>query len=240
MAEGEGQQRGIKADPQRSLLASPRFRLLPTVLAGVYCWALTVVPVALAEGGSGPASLFTALAIFSLVGSIALPPGRFALLAALDGFVLSSGLAWWFSRQLSVSLPFPLFGSLGWLCFTLAVGVLSMPATHEEGVVSRRDLAPRVPPSRLATGALLAALLGAVGLLLFAWEVKRPGVSTLAHALALAAALLLLRGGASLAVYFQQARTPIRSHLSLRGALAPVLCFVAIAACGAAWVLTSG
>jgi hypothetical protein len=234
--QGSGSQR----EPMARKPVSSRLRLLPTVLTGLYSWGVTVFPVVLSEDSGGISGAFALVAVLALLSSMALPPGRAAMIAALDVFVLGSGLSWWLARNLGVGVPFPLFGSLGWLCYTLAVGAVSMPTAPPEEALPGQNFNPRTLPSRLAAAVLLLSLLGGIALLLVAWQVQRAQVSVLAHVLALCGALLLLRAGASLAVHFQQQGTPIRSDLGLRGAVFPLLCFLVLAMGGTLWLAMAG
>lgn len=221
-------------------LPSSRLRLLPTVLTGLYSWALTVLPVVASENSLGLSGISALLAVFALLSSLALPPGRPAIFAAVDLFVVASAFAWWTSRDLAVGLPFPIFGSLGWFCYTLAVGALSMPPSLKDGLLGAQQFRPRTPPSRLAAVILLLALAGGVTLLLSAWRVERPHVAVLAQVFALSCALLLLRSGASLAVHFQRRGTQIRSDLGFRRAIFPLICFLSLALAGALGLRMAG
>ncbi len=202
--------------------STPRTRLLPAVLAGTYSWVLTVLPAVAAAGWTSLSALGGGIALLSLFVSPLLTRGRFAMLTALDLFVGGSILAWWGVRDLELSLPFGVFGALGWLAYTFALGALSTPAKLQELNDPGPELHPRVPPSRAAAAILVAVFASCLIVLASAWRVDRPSLGVLAHIVALGVILLSLRTGAHLAVYFQLQGSRIGAPLGLRRALLPL------------------
>jgi len=157
------------------------------------------------------------------------------MLAALDGFVGACVLAWWAARNTQIDPPSAVFGSFGWLAYTLALGALSTPVEHAKVPLIARDLEPRTRPSRSAILALLVSLLMALFLLGRAWTVERPAQLVLAHVLVLAAALLVLRSGAGLATYLQVRDTKMAASPQLKTAIIPLMFFFSLVAAGLFW-----
>lgn len=215
-------------EPAHKAINPRRIRLLAVLLTGAYAWSLTVLPL-LGEVGDAPlVAVFGWAAIATLLVSPILPPGKWSMFAALDGFVGASVLAWWAGRHTQIEPPSAVFGSLGWLAYTLALGALSTPVeeakTHRMGL----PLEPRNPPSRSALLALLASVLLALLLLGRAWIVERPAQLVLAHILALGAALLVLRSGAGLATHLQAKDTNMAASPSVKRALVPLFLFFSL------------
>lgn len=202
--------------------ATPRTRLFPAVFAGTYSWVLTVLPAVVAAGWTSLSALGGAIALLSLLISPLLTRGRFALLTALDLFVGGSILAWWGVRDLDITLPFGVFGSLGWLAYTFALGALSTPAKLQEVGDPGPELHPRIPPSRAAAAVLITVFASCLIVLASAWQVERPSLGVLAHIVALGVILLSLRTGAHLAVFFQVRGSRIGAPLGMRRALIPL------------------
>jgi hypothetical protein len=196
--------------------------MLAAVVTGVYSWGLTVLPPLSATGPGSLAGVAAGCAIVSLLVSPLLPPGRIALAASLDFFVGFCILSWWAGRHHPIEPPFAIFGSFGWLAYTLALGALSTPHEPESEASPGAHLSPRTPPSKLSAAALALALLGSLVLLGSAWKIERPAISVLAHVFALATVLILLRSGAHMATYLQVRGTKLVKPSRLRPALWPL------------------
>jgi hypothetical protein len=219
--------------------AGSRSRLIAAVITGTYSWALTVLPPAVSGSSSfSLAAVAAAIAILSLLSAPLLPPGRPALIAALDVFVGFCILSWWAGRPNGINPPFAVFGSFGWLAYTLALGSLSTPGQEATAADPGPHLDPRTPPSRLAAGALLLVLLASLALLGAAWKVERPAVSVLAHVFALSAVLVLLRSGALLSTFLQVRGTKLARAPRLARAAWPLFGLFALLAVAAAWFLS--
>lgn len=200
-----------------------RSRLFAAVITGTYAWALTVLAPLSVHGAASPAGVTAGLALLSLLLSPLVPPGRWALVFALDLFVGLSFVSWWVGSHQLVEPPFAVFGSFGWLAYTLALGALSTPERVDAASDPGPALEPRTRPSRLSAAVLALVVLGVLVILGAAWQVERPGVSVLAHVVALCTVLLVLRSGAHLSTYVQVAGTKLGRPLSLRGAVVPLL-----------------
>jgi hypothetical protein len=162
--------------------------------------------------------------------------GRFAMLTALDLFVGGSLLAWWGARDLDLSLPFGVFGSLGWLAYTFALGALSTPAKAQIAGDPGPELHPRIPPSRIAATILIAVFASCLVIMAAAWRVQRPSLGVLAHIVALGVILLSLRTGAHLAVFFQVRGSRIVAPVGIRRALLPLALFMGVGSMALYWV----
>lgn len=215
-----------------------RLRLLATVITGTYSWALTVLPLLAAHGIATAPGVTGAMALLALLVSPLVPPGRWALVFALDLFVGLSFLSWWTGSHQFVEPPFAVFGSFGWLAYTLALGALSTPERAEQARDPGPALEPRTKPSRLSAAVLGLVVLGVLVILGAAWKIERPGVSVLGHVVALCTVLLLLRSGAQISTYVQVAGTKLGRPLSLRGAVVPLLSLALMGGVAAALALS--
>lgn len=214
-------------------MGSRRSRLVPAVLAGTYSWAVTVLPAASSPGASLLSSVAAGVGLLALLVSPMLPQGRWSMITALDLFVGASILSWWGARNAEFALPFGVFGSFGWLAYTLALGALSTPPRLPEATDPGPELHPRTPPSKAAVVVLGVVVLSSLALLAAAWRVERPGLAVLAHIIALSVILLSLRTAALMAVHFQVRGTRIAAPLRLKNAWLPlILFFVAVGTAG--------
>lgn len=215
-----------------------RSRLLATIITGTYSWALTVLPPLSVHGGVSATGVTAVLALASLLLSPLAPPGRWALLLALDLFVGFSFLSWLLGSDQLVDPPFAVFGTFGWLAYTLALGALSTPEEAREVLDPGPVLPPRTPPSRLSAAVLGLVVLGVLVILGAAWQIERPAVSVLGHVVALATVLLALRSGAQVSTYVQVAGTKLVRPLSLRAATFPLLSLALLAGVAVALALS--
>lgn len=214
--------------------------MISVVLTGTYSWALTVLPPVAEAGPLSPTGVCAGLAIVSLLASPLLPPGRWALVASLDVFVGACLLAWFFSMNSAVEPPFAVFGSFGWLAYTLALGSLSTPPRAAEPPASGPVLEPRTKPSRLSAVAL-AVCVGLSFLLMgAAWKVERPAVAVLAQVFALTAVLVLLRSGAHLSTYLQVRGTKLSTAPRVRAGVWWLLILALLGVGGALWAWATG
>ncbi len=234
--EGEGGEVREAALEGRSSLR--RSRLLAALIAGTYSWALTVLPALSVHGAISFAGLFALFSIVSLLASPLLPPGRWALLFALDLFVGFSILSWLSGSHQLIDPPFAIFGTFGWLAYTLAVGALSTPEQSEDSPDPGPQLDPRTRPSRLSAFILVLVVVLVLGVLGAAWEIRRPAVAVLGHVLALAVVLLALRAGAGLSTYVQVVGTKLARPLSFRSAVLPFLTLLLLAGLTFVWRLS--
>lgn len=214
-----------------------RSRLFAVVLTGTYAWGLTVLPSASSHGFSSVVGVFALLALGGLFLSLLLPPGRLSLFAGLDLFIGCCLVSWWAGRGDPLRPPFAVFGSLGWLAYTFAWGSLSTSREFATQTHPGPHLEPRTPPSRLSAAAMLLLLMGSLVLLGGAWWVERPSLSVLSHVLALAAALLLLRSGAHLAIAMQVRGTKLHQPLRLWAAWGPLTLLAVVITVGLVWSL---
>jgi hypothetical protein len=229
--------------------------MLVVVISGVYSWGLTVLPQVATTGPASPTGLFARLAIVALLAAPVLPPGRIALTAALDVFLGACILAWFFGRDHPMDPPLAVFGSFGWLSYTLALGSLSTPleSDTERNPAARNPAArnpaelnpgphldPRTRPSRLSAAVLLACLLACLAVIGAAWTVKRPAVAVLAHVFALSTVLVILRSSAHLATYLQVRTTKLKVRPRLGPAAWPLVALAVLAAAAVVWAFLSG
>ncbi len=223
--------------PERA--SSPRrSRLLAAVIAGTYSWGLTVLPPVAIQGVVSFSGLFAALAILSLFFSPLAPPGRWALLLSLDLFLGFSVIAWLLTSQQPIDPPLAVFGTFGWLAYTLALGALSTPEQSDAEPDPGPKLDPRTRPSRLS--ALILAIVGVSALVVLgaAWNIQRPAAATLGHVVALAVVLFALRAGAGLSTYVQVVGTKLARPLSFRPAALPFLALLLLGGLTLAWRLS--
>jgi hypothetical protein len=200
-----------------------RSRILAAVITGTYSWALTVLPPLSVHGSASVPGALAGLALLSLLLSPLVGPGPWTLVFALDLFVGFSIASWLTGSHQPMEPPFAVFGSFGWLAYTLALGALSTPDAADRPADPGPLLPPRTRPRRLSAlvlGVVVALVLVILGA---AWQVERPAVAVLSHVVALATVLLALRSGAQLATYVQVGGTKLARPLSLRAAIAPLL-----------------
>jgi len=212
-----------------------RTRMIPTVLAGSYCWIFTVATKALHDGVLSLSGLFAVLALVALLVAPAVPNRRIALILALDVFVLGCVGSWWAAAGIELDVPLSVFGSFGWVAYTFALGALSKPSRAEEVQEPGPELHPRTRPSKTSALVLLSVVMTSLFILGAAWKVERPALAVLSHVLALGVVLILLRTGAHLAVRFQVKGTRQESHLLLRRAALPLIVLVLLAAGAIYW-----
>lgn len=199
-------------------------RMLAVLFAGIYSWVLTVFPTVPSDGSEPGSAVAAWAALLVLVASPLLPPGRWAVIAALDVFLGLCILSWWLEGYLELRGVSLVFGSLGWLAYALALGSLSTPSSGPPLPSSAGPiLAPRSAPRHLPLVVLLVTVGGAVTLLVAAWTVERETVAVLAHIIALSSALLLLRGGAQLSGHLHTLGTRLQRRLRMRSAVLPLL-----------------
>jgi hypothetical protein len=85
---------------------------------------------------------------------------------------------------------------------------------------------------------LLLASIATILLLSVGWTVKRPGLSVLAHIVALAATLLVLRGSAQFATHLQTSGTRLMRPLSMQRAWWLLLVVVSLGILVGGYLLT--
>lgn len=214
--------------------------MLVVVISGLYSWGLTVLPQVVTTGAASPTGVFAAVGLIALLVAPMLPPGRFALRAALDVFVGGCLLAWFFGRDQPMDPPLAVFGSFGWLAYTLALGSLSTPSDSEVEPDPGPRLDPRTRPSRLSAAVLLVCLVASLALIGAAWTVERPAVAVLSHVFALAVVIVVLRSSAHLATYLQVRSTKLKVRPRLAPAVWPLVALVVLSAVAAAWAFLSG
>lgn len=215
-----------------------RSRLLAAVVAGTYSWGLTVLPPLAVHGAVSFTGLFALAALSSLIVSPLLPPGRWALVFALDLFVGFSMLSWLTGSHQLIDPPFAVFGTFGWLAYTLALGALSTPERSEEEPNPGPRLDPRTRPSRLSALILSLVVVAALVVLGAAWRIQRPAVAVFGHVVALAIVLVALRAGAGLSTYVQVAGTKLARPLSFRSAVFPFFTLLILAGLTLVWRLS--
>lgn len=210
-------------------LPARRSRILAAVITGTYSWALTVLPPLAVHGSSSVPGAMAALALLSLLVSPLVRPGPWTLVFALDLFVGFCVLSWLTGSHHQMTPPFAVFGTLGWLAYTLALGALSTPDASENHSDRGPFLEPRTRPRRLSAVVLALVVMGVLVILGAAWQVERPAVAVLGHVVALATVLLVLRSGAQVATYVQVGGTKLARPLSFRAAILPLFAFVLLA-----------
>jgi hypothetical protein len=220
------------AAPSDVLPLAERTRVL---LPGLYAWLLTVGLPVLARGVRSGPRLAAAGALLALVLSLLVVGRRLALarLLGIYGFVFASALTWaLLGSDLS---PVHLdrirtaLGMLGWVLYAFGWGrVHAPPADRHAHVASGALLVPRSRLHPRATTIVAFAVVAALVLEGLAFRVDRAEHSVLAHAVAVACALLVL-GTASRVALAQGTRHELASGtarlnaVALRGAALALL-----------------
>jgi hypothetical protein len=221
------------AEPPEALPLTERTRVL---LPGLYAWLLTVgLPVAARGVRSGP-RLAAAAALLALLLALSLVGQRLGVARVLGiyVFVACSALTWaLLGSELSpahLDRVRTALGTLGWVLYAFGWGrVRSVPETSAQLPIAPG--APLVPRSRLQARAMpivAFAVCTAVVCEGLAFRVDRQEHAVLAHAAAVACALLVLSAGSRVALA-QGTRVELASPaqrlnaVALRGALLAVL-----------------
>lgn len=186
---------------------------LPTVATGLYCWAVAVLPLALAPRATPGVAVPTVLAPLALLMGLFLPNERWAESIAILGFLGNAGLVWlgWGGAG-SDALPPPgsaegplwissELGVIGLFAFALSWGALSSPLSGPgEGVgTPGTGLAPWLLVPRAEAVPLFVLPLLLPLLLLAPLRVENAAHSILATVLSLGLILSLGRTLSSLA-----------------------------------------
>jgi hypothetical protein len=178
--------------------------LAAVLLPGLYAWGATVAwPVFSQRGASAPARAGAVVGVVALFLGLAVARSHPVIGRAIGvlGCLGCSAIAWGaLGSELRASELDPVraaLGALGWGLFALGWG--GFPARLRP-VAELEAATSQLLPSRgrlpLATRVGFFVLVSfSVALPLLAWRVERPGVSLLAHAVALAASVSLLNVG---------------------------------------------
>lgn len=180
-----------------------RYRLIVVVVAGLYAWSVSVLPL-LGDLSTWPALCGLGAAL-ALSVSPFVPNRRLSLYGALHIFLAGCLLCWWGARERATLNPWSAYAALGWIAYTLALGSLTTPERGEQGSQLRPQMfRPRVQPSKAAALCIGSGLLATIALNIYSFQVSRPELLMLAHLAALATGLIVLKQTVLLAEYFQQ------------------------------------
>jgi hypothetical protein len=189
--------------PPEPLPLAERTRVL---LPGVYAWLLTVgLPVA-ARGVRTAPRLVAFAGLAALVGSLFLVERRPSLGRALGVvvFVGCAVLAWALlgadSSPVHLDRIRTALGTLGWVLYAFGWGRVGGQVRPEREIAPGAPLVPRSRPHRLALPIVGFAVLSALVFEALAFRVERAEHAVLAHATAVACALLVLSAGSRLAL----------------------------------------
>lgn len=221
-----------KGDAFEAVTMGERGRWLAVVCAGIYAWAVTVLPGMRQSGLSSGAALAGLLALALQLGSLAAPRRPWFRFLAVESFLIACFVSWWLAGAVAPEHSFGWFGALGFFAFTFALGSLSTPRAVSSFAAEEARFVARSPPRRSALLLVVSLIPVTLALIYLAWEVKRPAVAVLGQVLALGVLLLLLRGGGLLAENLQTRGTSLYRAPSLRRArwLLAALAVVALGA----------
>ena len=180
-------------------------RLMPVVVAGGYAWFVSVFPIVQQAGLWSVSGLSGLGAALCLVLAPFGPTRAVALFLSLHGFLAACLCSWLTAQDVALPPGWQLYGALGWLGYTIALGVLSTPDRAFMAPSEASGLfVPRVRPSLVAATVFLLSVVSTLGLLILALRIERPALSILAQLSALFVGLLVLQGAVHLSHYFQR------------------------------------
>lgn len=227
-------------EQRRRLLLAEVSRVVP----GLYGWLATVLTPVLQRGASLPARACAALGLLALVGSWLLSSGRPRLARALGVYVF---VAFCFGAWASLG---PLLradqldavrgalGALGFLLHALAWGASPRELEGQalDNLVPGAPLQPRHKPARVGSVALGIGISVALLPMFFAFRVERPGVSLLAHVVALGCAVLLIGAAADVALRVGKPHQFAAFRARASRALWPIGALMVMLALGLLWL----
>jgi hypothetical protein len=202
------------------------------LLPGLYAWVTTVAFPAAQR--SAPASArVTAMA--ALIALVAGPVVVFVALSVTTWLLLGSVIGVQHLEPVRASL-----GALGWALFAFGWGAVRRAGSipEEDPHVIRGEPLPargQLPWSALWVYSI--GLVGAVVVLLLAWQVARPAQALLAHAVAVVAAIALVGVAARVAVERGRARTFPAPQPRLNAAARPLATALLLMALGFVWLM---
>lgn len=212
--------------------ATDRLRVLAP---GIYAWLLTVVHPVAQPGVPFLARAFACAALAGLVAGLAVEGSRPVLgrRTGIYGFVGFSLATWSLvGPPIAAGNLDPLrsaLGVLGWVLFAFGWGSSRGARVPEDApnVVAGAPLAPRARISRAGAPVVAFAIVTALALEALAFRVDRQEQALFAHAAATGAALLVLGGGARLALGLG-GRRELASAASRLNSTAPPLAALAV------------
>jgi hypothetical protein len=190
-------------------------------VAGIYAWAVTVVPSASAPGAPMVAKVAAGVGLVALALGIAGESrwGQRARIGSLWTFVLSSAITWSTSPSLlgpnRLDIFSSLSGMLGWGLFALASagpalgGLRGSERIVMDDPLDARQRLPRGDTAYILGGLLLAAAFQVVG-----WREANPERALLVRLVALATGLAII--GASAEIAFARQAPPARRPWTFR------------------------
>lgn len=226
-----------RRSPERARVLAP----------GLYAWLLTVMHPASQQGVPFSARLFALLAVGTLVAGVFLESERPKLGRALGiyAFVGCSLLAWCLvGPAIAVGNVEPIrsaLGMLGWVIYAFGWGRSRGSRVPEDSpnVLEGAPLAPRARLSRAAAPVVALAVVAALLLEGLAFRVERSEPALFAHAAATACALLVLGGGAKLALGLGGRRELLPTTARLNSMAAPLAALAILLGLGLVWAAFS-
>lgn len=230
----------VTREQRRRLFLAEVSRVVP----GLYGWLATVLTPVLHRGAPLAARACAALALLALVGSSLLSSSR-PRLGRLLGVYVFVALCFgaWASlgpllRPDQLDAVRGALGAVGFLLHALAWGAAPRPADPEalDNLMPGPPLQPRHRPAPL--GGVVLALGISVGLLpmAFAFHVERPGVSLLAHALALGCAVVVIGASTEVALRAGKPHAFATWRARLSRALWPIGALIVVLGLGLLWL----